>query len=164
MIGQKMQDAMNAQIKAELESAYLYLSMAAYFERSNLPGFAHWMRVQYSEEVKHAMKFFDHLLERGGQVVLQGLAQPENNFSSAQQIFEKTYSHEQLVTSLINKLYELALAEKDYPAQVLLQWYINEQVEEEASASHILETLKMAEGKSYAVVALDHQMGKREDD
>ncbi len=164
MISQKMQDAINAQIKAELESAYLYLSMAAYFESNTLPGFAHWMRLQSKEEVEHAMKFFDFVLERGGQVVLQELAQPQTKFTSAEEIFALTYKHEQKVTSLINALYELALAEKDYPAQVLLQWYISEQVEEEANASQILEMVKMVEGKAYSLLAIDHRLSKRGED
>ena len=164
MFSQKMQDAINAQIKAELESAYLYLSMSAYFQNANLPGFAHWMRLQSKEELAHAMKFYDFMLERGGEVVLLPLGQPEVKFASAEEIFDKTYKHEQLVTSLINKLYELAIAEKDYPAQVLLQWYINEQVEEEANASQILAMLKMVENKPYSLLALDHRLGKRGSD
>lgn len=164
MFSQKVQEAINAQIKAELESAYLYLSMSAYFQNANLPGFAHWMRLQSKEEVAHAMKFYDFMLERGGDVVLLPIAQPEIKFASAEEVFDKTYKHEQLVTSLINKLYELALTEKDYPAQVLLQWYINEQVEEEANASQILAMLKMVENKPYSLLALDHRLGKRGSD
>lgn len=161
MISQVMQDAINAQIKAELDSAYLYLSMAAYFEASNLPGFAHWMKFQAKEEYSHAMKFFGFLNERGGQVFLKALDEPESKFSSVVDVFERTYKHEQQVTALINALYELALKEKDYPSQILLQWYVNEQVEEEAHASQILEMLKMAEGKSYALIPMDAHMGKR---
>jgi ferritin len=156
-----MQDAINAQIKAELDSAYLYLSMAAYFESSNLPGFARWMHVQSKEEVSHAMKFYNFILERGGQVILKALEQPESRFASVMDVFDRTLNHEQKVTGLITALYELALKEKDYPAQILLQWYIDEQVEEEANASRILEMLRMAEGKSYALLPLDHEMGKR---
>lgn len=164
MINPKMKDGINAQIKAELESAYLYLSMSAYFQNANLPGFAHWMRIQSKEELAHAMKFYDFILERGGEVVLLQLDQPEFKFTSAEEIFDKTYKHEQLVTSLINKLYELAIAEKDYPAQILLQWYITEQVEEEANASQILEMIKMVENKPYSLLAIDHRMGKRGSD
>jgi ferritin len=164
MISTKMQDAINAQIKAELESAYLYLSMSAYFQNANLSGFAHWMRLQSKEELEHAMKFYDYLLERGADVTLLPINQPEIKFTSAEEVFDKTYKHEQLVTSLINKLYELAVADKDYPSQILLQWYINEQVEEEANASQILATLKMIENKPHSLLALDHQMAKRGSD
>lgn len=164
MISTKMQDAINAQIKAELESAYLYLSMSAFFQNENLPGFAQWMRLQSKEELEHALKFYDYLLERGADVTLLSLNQPEAKFASAEEVFDKTYKHEQLVTSLIHKLYELALAEKDYPSQILLQWYIEEQVEEEANASQILATLKMIENKPQALLALDHQLGNRGSD
>ena len=129
MLSKKMQDAINEQIKNELYSGYLYLAMAAYAEDQNLPGFAHWMKAQCQEEVEHAMKFFDYITERGGRVELGAIDQPPVEFESPTQIFEMTLEHERKVTALINSLYELALAEKDYPTQVLLHWFIEEQVE-----------------------------------
>jgi ferritin len=161
MISKTLQDAINEQINKELYSSYLYLSMAAHFEAANLPGFAHWMRVQYQEEVAHAMKFFDFLNDRGGKVVLKAIDQPQTEWKTSLEIFEMVYEHEQLVTGLINKLYELALKEKDYPTQVLLHWYIDEQVEEEKNASVIVDQLKLIEARGTAVLMLDKQLGKR---
>jgi ferritin len=161
MISKTLQDAINEQINKELYSSYLYLSMAAHFEAANLPGFAHWMRVQYQEEVAHAMKFFDFLNDRGGKVVLKAIDQPQTEWKTSLEIFEMVYEHEQLVTGLINKLYELALKEKDYPTQVLLHWYIDEQVEEEKNASMIVDQLKLIESRGTAVLMLDKQLGKR---
>jgi ferritin len=161
MISKTLQDAINEQINKELYSSYLYLSMAAHFEAANLPGFAHWMRVQYQEEVAHAMKFFDFLNDRGGKVVLKAIDQPQTEWKTSLEIFEMVYEHEQLVTGLINKLYELALKEKDYPTQVLLHWYIDEQVEEEKNASMIVDQLKLIEARGTAVLMLDKQLGKR---
>jgi ferritin len=161
MLGQKMQDAMNEQIKNELYSAYLYLSMAAYFETENLQGFAHWMRAQAQEEQEHALKFFDFINERGGRVTLHAIDQPPAGFDSPLNVFEETLSHEQKVTSLIHDLYALALEENDYASQVFLQWFVNEQVEEEANATEILEQLKMLGGKGQGLLMLDHALGQR---
>jgi len=156
-----MQDAINEQIKNELYSGYLYLAMAAYAEAQNLPGFAHWMKAQCQEEVEHAMKFFGHVAERGGRVELRAIDEPPVEFDSPTALFEMTLEHEKKVTGLINDLYELALAEKDYASQVLLQWYIGEQVEEEANATEILETLRMAGGKGQALVMMDRALARR---
>jgi ferritin len=161
MISNKVQKVINEQIKNELYSAYLYLAMSAYFEANTLPGFAHWTRLQAQEEVEHAMKFFDFLNERGGRVTLLAIDQPPSEWSSNLEVFQQIYAHEQKVTGLINHLYEVALAEKDYPSQVLLQWFISEQVEEEKNASEIVEHLKMIEARGTAVLMLDHQLGKR---
>ena len=161
MLSKAMQDAINEQIKNELYSAYLYLSMAAYFETGNLPGFAHWMRMQSQEEVAHAIKFFDFVNERGGRVVLQAIDQPPVEFDSPSDVFEKTLEHERKVTALIHHLYEVALKENDYAAQVMLHWFIEEQVEEEDQASQILETLRMVGDKGNALVMLDRQLGSR---
>ena len=162
MLSKTLQDAINEQIKNELYSAYLYLSMAAYYEAANLPGFTHWMRVQSEEEVEHAMKFFDFVYDRGGRVVLHAIDQPPVEFESPLDVFEKTLEHEWKVTSLINQLYELALQEKDYPAQVMLHWFIEEQVEEEKSAQQIVDTLKMVQDKPQALLMLDRELGRRE--
>ncbi|MGQ9493464.1 MAG: ferritin [Anaerolineae bacterium] len=161
MLNKKLQDALNEQIKNELYSGYLYLAMSAYFEANNLPGFAHWMRVQASEEQTHALKFFDFVVDRGGRVELQAIDQPPVEFQSPLAVFEATLAHEQKVTGLIYKLYELAIAENDYPAQVMLQWFINEQVEEEKNAAQIVETLKMIGERGQALVMLDRELGQR---
>jgi ferritin len=162
MLPKTLQDAMNEQIKNELYSAYLYLSMSAYCEAANLPGFAHWMRVQAQEEVGHAMKFFEFINDRGGRVVLQAIDQPPVQFQSPQALFEQTLEHEQKVTGMIHNLYALAVQEKDYASQVFLNWFEDEQVEEEKTASQILETLKMIGTQGPALVMLDQQLGKRE--
>ncbi|MGB9673575.1 MAG: ferritin [Anaerolineales bacterium] len=164
MISKSMQDAINEQIKNELYSAYLYLSMSAHFEARNLNGFAKWLRVQASEELGHAMKFYDYLFERGGQVVLKAIEQPPSEWKSNLEAFEQVLEHEQKVTAMINKLYEQALKENDYPSQIMLQWFINEQVEEEKNATQIIENLKLIDAHGTAVLMLDHELGKREND
>jgi ferritin len=161
MLSKTIQDAMNEQIKNELYSAYLYLSMSAYCEAANLPGFAHWMRVQAQEEEAHAMKFYDFIYERGGRVVLQAIDQPPVEFQSPLHVFEQTLEHEQKVTAMIHDLYALAVQEKDYASQAFLQWFVTEQVEEEGSATQILETLKMIGDKGQALIMLDRELGKR---
>jgi ferritin len=161
VLSQKLQDAINEQIKNELYSAYLYLSMSAYSEDASLPGFANWMRLQAQEEVSHAMKFFDFINERGGRVVLHAIDQPPAEFESPIDLFERTLEHERKVTGMIHQLYELALKENDYPTQVMLHWFIEEQVEEEDSASQILDTLERIGDKGHALVALDRELGRR---
>jgi ferritin len=161
MLSKTLQDAMNEQIKNELYSAYLYLSMSAYCEAANLPGFAHWMRLQAQEEVTHAMKFYDFIYERGGRVVLQAIDQPPVEFQSPLHVFEQTLEHEQKVTGLINDLYALAVQKKDYASQIFLQWFVTEQVEEEANATQIVERLKMIGDKAHALLMLDREMGGR---
>ena len=161
MLKQSMQDAMNEQINKELFSSYLYLSMAAYFEDKNLPGFANWMRVQADEERMHAMKFYDFILERGGRVLLKAIEAPKTDWNSNLEVAEEVAAHEAMVTESINDLYELALQEKDYPAQVLLQWFVTEQVEEESSAAQIVADLKLVDESGTAVLMLDKQLGER---
>jgi len=161
MISKPMQSAINEQINKELYSSYLYLSMAAYFENTGLPGTAKWMYVQAGEEREHAMKLFEHLVDRGGKVNLTALAAPETDWAGPMAVFKAVYEHEQFVTKSIHELYEVALKEKDYPAQVLLQWFINEQVEEEKNASDVIESMKRIEAHETAVLQLDHQLGKR---
>lgn len=161
MLSQPVQDAMNTQIKNELYSAYLYLSMAAYFESKTLPGFATWMKAQYKEETDHALKFFEYLHDRGSRATLQAIDAPPAEFGSPLEAFQQVLKHEQLVTSLIHNLYALAVKENDYPSQVLLQWYINEQVEEEKNASQIVEQLKMIGPSTGGLFQLDHQLGHR---
>jgi ferritin len=161
MISKTVQDAINDQIKNELYSAYLYLSMSAHFEAANLLGFAHWMRVQAKEEQEHAMKFFDYINDQGGHVLLKAIDQPPTAWKSSLELFQQVLEHEQKVTGLINKLYELAVKENDYATQVMLQWFITEQVEEEKNASQVIEQLKLIDAHGTAVLMLDHQLGKR---
>lgn len=150
------------QVKNEWYSAYLYLSMAAYFESINLEGFANWMFKQAAEEQEHGKKMFDFLLDRGVKVVLQAIAQPPADFASPQEIFEKTLEHEQKVTALINAIADCADKVNDRPSKVFIQWFISEQVEEEKNASRILDLLKKIPPNSAGIFQLDHQLAKRE--
>ena len=161
MLSKVVQDAINEQIKNEVYSAYLYLSMSAHFAANNLPGFANWVRVQFQEEMGHALKLYDYVNERGGRVTLQAIPQPTTEWMTSLEVFNQVYEHEKHVTALIYKLYEVAVAEKDYATQVMLQWFINEQVEEEKNASEIVENLKLIDAKGTAVLMLDHQLSKR---
>ena len=161
MISKILQDAINDQIQKELYSSYLYLSMSAYFADRNLSGFAHWMRVQEAEEREHAMKLYDFILERGGRVNLKAIDAPKTEWKSTLEVAEEVAAHEAKVTASIYALYETALKEKDYPAQVMLQWFISEQVEEEKNAAEIVANLKLIEAGGTAVYVLDHQLGKR---
>jgi ferritin len=161
MISKTMQDAINDQINKETFSSYLYLSMAAWFESQNLPGFGNWLRLQAEEEREHAMKLYDHLLERGGQVQLKAIAAPQTEWKNALEAVTEVLAHEQKVTKSIHDLYETAQTEKDYPAQVMLHWFISEQVEEEASAAAILENMQRIEARDSAILMMDHRLGKR---
>jgi len=161
MLNEAIQDAINEQIKNELYSAYLYLSMSAYCESANLPGFAHWMREQAKGEVGHAMKLYEFVNDRGGRVLLKAIDQPPIEFRSPLDVFEKTLEHERKVTEMINNLYSLAIQEKDYASQTFLQWFIDEQVEEEKSASQILEQLKMIGESTVPLITLDRQLAQR---
>jgi len=162
MLSPAVQEAMNEQINAELYSAYLYLSMAADFEAANLRGMAHWMQLQAKEEVGHALKFFKHIFERGGRVTLTAIAAPPAKWESAQAAFEAAYKHECHVTSLINELVDLAGAENDHASAVFLQWFVNEQVEEEANASEILHQLKMIGDSKQGLFMLDRHLAQRQ--
>lgn len=164
MISEKMLAAMNAQINAELHSAYIYLSMSAYFEDANLPGFANWMRVQAGEEVEHAMKFFDFINERRGRVLLEPIKAVPTEWASPLAAFEEAFKHEQKVTGLIHKLVGLANTEKDYPSQSFLQWFVDEQVEEEASADAIVQRLKLVGDAGQGLFMLDRECGARQAD
>ena len=161
MIGKTMQDAMNEQINKEFFSSYLYLSMAAYFENKNLTGFAHWMRIQADEEREHAMKFYDFILEPAGRFDSKPSRHLPREWKSNLEVAEQVAEHEAKVTASIHALYELALQEKDYPAQVMLQWFINEQVEEEKNAAEIVANLDLIEERGTAVLMLDHRLAKR---
>jgi len=161
MVSKAMQDAINQQINAEISSAYLYLSMSAYCAANNRPGSAHWMQVQWSEELGHAMKLFEHVNDRGGRAVLRAIPQPATEFKSLLDVFKQVLDHEKEVTALIHRLYETAVKENDYPAQVMLQWFITEQVEEEKNATEVVEQLNMIGDQGAAVIMLDQHLGMR---
>lgn len=162
LIETSVQDAINKQIKNELYSAYLYLAMSAHFEAETLPGFAQWTRLQAQEEVEHAMRLFDYLNERNGRVVLQTIEQPPVKFGRPLEVFEMILEHEQKVTALINNLFEVALDKKDYATQVMLHWFIEEQVEEEDNAGLMVERLRLAGDNNAAILQLDHIAGSRQ--
>ncbi len=161
MIKKEVLDAINEQINAESYSAYLYLSMAAYFEDMGLSGFANWMKVQYQEEAAHALKFFNYLTERNGKVVLKTIEQVPVDFGGIVDVFEKTLVHENHVTDLINNLMNVAMAASDHASQSFLKWFIDEQVEEEANVQKILDTLKLINGQGNGIFMMDREMGQR---
>jgi len=162
-IGERMAKALNEQVKWELFSSYLYLSMSAYFSATKLPGFAHWMRVQAQEELMHGMKIYDFVIERGGRAELLAIDKPRFEWASPLEVAQAVYDHEKKVTGLINGLVDLATEEKDHATINMLQWFVKEQVEEEANASDIVEKLKMVSGERGIGVLymLDRDLGQR---
>ena len=161
MISKKVTDAFNGQINAETYSAYLYWSMSAALERMNLPGFASWMRVQAQEEMTHAMKFYDHIIERDGAVVLTAIDAPPTEWASVKAVFEDGLGHEKKVTGMINGLMDLTIAEKDHAGSMFLQWFVTEQVEEEATAMEVLGKLEIAGDTAGGLYMLDKEMAGR---
>jgi ferritin len=161
MLSDSMKQALNDQINHELYSAYLYLSMAAHFEAANLSGFANWMKYQAREEQEHAMKFLEYLLEQDAAVTLKAIQQPPAQFGSPQATMQAALEHEQHVTGLINQLYGLALQDKDYASQGMLQWFVNEQVEEEGTLRKIVEQLKMVGDHGAALFMVNAHLGSR---
>ena len=161
MLSKKMEKALNEQLNAELYSAYLYLAMSAWFESQNVPGFAAWMRIQHREETVHGMKFFKFVAERRGRVALKAIEEPAREWKSPLAAFEAAFKHEQYITGRIGDLVNLAVEEKDHAANAFLQWFVNEQVEEEASVDGIVQKLKMAEKSPGALLMLDHELGQR---
>lgn len=161
MLSKNLEAAINDQIKHELYSAYFYLSMSAWGASANLDGAAKWLGMQAKEEQEHAMKFYEYLLDRGATVTLQAIPQPPAVFTSLLDVFEQVQEHEGKVTALINRLYELSLKENDYASQVMLQWFITEQVEEEKSAGEIVDQLKMIGDNAVALLMLDRELGAR---
>jgi ferritin len=156
-----MQDALNEQMKHEFYSSYLYLSMSAYCDTVNLPGLARWMRAQAQEEARHAMKIFDHLLDRGGRVDLQQIDRPPVQFASPHEVFEQAHRHEQQVTASINKVYGLAMDERDFASRVFLDWFVREQVEEEKTSGLLAEQLRMVGEDRPGLLMLDRELGQR---
>ena len=161
MLSTSLQDAINEQIRNEISSAYLYLAMSAYCESVNLSGTAHWLRIQWQEELSHAMKLIAFVNARGGRVMLQSIERPPAEFRSMLDIFQQVLAHEQKVTALINGLYDLAVKERDHAAQVELQWFVKEQVEEEKNAAEIVAQLKMVGESGATLFMLDRQLGAR---
>lgn len=161
MLQKSVHDALNAQIKHEFYSSYLYLAMSAHCETKNYSGIAKWLKVQSEEEYGHAMKLFHYVQERGAAVVLQIIDQPPVNFGEPLELFKKVLKHEQKVTTLITALYELAAKEKDYPTQFMLQWFVTEQVEEEKNVTDIIDQIVRVGDTPVSLMMLDRQLGMR---
>ena len=160
-ISEAMTAAINDQIKAEFDSAYIYLAMSAYFEDAGLAGMSHWMRKQYKEEVEHAEKFIDDLYERGARVIIPEIARPKESYNDALDVFRTAYNHEQYVTSRIYKLVEMAEAEKDYATLSMLKWFVDEQVEEEDNTGGIVAKLEYLGGDKHSVYMVDRELAAR---
>ncbi len=161
MFSTKVEEALNAQINAEMWSAYLYLSMAAYCHEQGLAGMANWFEVQFKEEQDHAMIIYKHLVARGGRVKLAPIAEVETEWASPLAVFENTLTHEKKVTSLINELYALATEEKDYATQSMLKWFIDEQVEEEENVKTLIDNLRMIKDNGFGLYMIDKELGAR---
>lgn len=161
MIKEKIQEALNQQINAEFYSSYEYLAMSAYFESVNLSGFAQWMRLQSQEEYGHAIKFYDYMQQVDGKITLMKIDPPSGGWKSPLDVFQETYAHEQKVTKSIYSLVELAMSEKDFATNNFLQWFVSEQVEEEATALKILEKIKLIGDNKSALFLLDREMSQR---
>lgn len=156
-----MEAALNKQIKLEMDSAYIYLSMSNWCTEQGLMGFASWMMKQYGEEMEHAMKIYDFVHDVGGSVVLDSIDKPQGKWKGPKDVFEVTLAHEKKVTASIHKLYKLAKDENDYPSEIMLQWFVTEQVEEEATADEILQRINMVGEKSNGIWWIDKELGKR---
>lgn len=161
MIPKSVLEALRQQIQKEFASAYYYLSMSAHFSAENLNGFAHWMRKQHAEETEHGLKIYDFIIERGDRVVLDAIEKPAADFKSPLDVMTKVLEHEKKVTASINSVYELAVKEKDYPTQIMLEWFIKEQVEEERSAEEVVNLLKMIGDAPAGLIMLDRQLAAR---
>lgn len=161
MISETMQAAINDQINAELYSAYLYLSMSSYYQSINLPGFAHWMQVQAREELIHAMLFYTYVNTRGGRAILQQVDAPPTEWPNPAQPFSDAYEHETKVTARINNLVDLAMQEKDHATVTFLDWFVDEQVEEEASADAVVRQLKLIGGEGNGLFMIDRELAAR---
>ena len=162
MLDKKMEEALNKQLNEELFSAYLYLSMSAWFESIGLKGFANWMRVQYMEETEHAMKFFDFIQTRGGEIKLHAIKEPPSKWESPLHAFEETLKHEQYITRCINELVDLAEELKDRATYNFLQWFIDEQVEEEENDRDIIDRLKLIEDSKDGLFMIDRELAQRQ--
>jgi len=163
MLSKTLENALNEQINKEYYSAFLYLSMASHFENINMLGMASWMRMQYEEEVVHAIKIFDMVIDMEGRVVLKQVDSPPTKFNSVLSVFEQTLDHERNVTKMINDIYSLARKESNYAVQSALQWFIDEQVEEEKSVLEIVNQLRMIGDETTPLLMLDSKLGGRTD-
>jgi len=161
MLSKTMEKALNEQINAEFYSSYMYLSMSTWFNSAGLPGVAQWMQAQTQEECFHGMKFFRYVTERGGRVALKAIKQPPTDWKSTLHVFQDVLSHEQKVTGLINNLVNLALDERDHATNIFLQWFVSEQVEEEANVGAVLDKLKLIGKDATALFTLDAALGQR---
>lgn len=161
MISKRMEEELNKQINAEFYSSYLYLSMAAWFDSQNLAGFSNWMNVQAQEEWAHGLKIFNFVNERGGKVTLAKIDEPKTEWTDIINVYEEVLEHEQKVTELINKLSDIAIEESDHATKNFLQWFVDEQVEEESSVDNVLQQLKMIEGKGTGLFLMDREMQSR---
>ena len=161
MISKKVQDAFNDQINAELYSAYLYYSMQAYFEELNLEGFANWMNIQIQEELSHVTKFTNFINERGGRVIPKAIECPPTEWESPAVAFEATYIHEQAVSASINNLVDIAIAENDHASKIFLDWFVSEQVEEEASVNAVVQKMKLMKDSPHGLFMIDRELAQR---
>lgn len=164
MLSEQMRAALNDQINMELEAAYVYAAMANHFEHQALKGFAHWMRLQSSEELDHARKFIDYMSDRGAPVEFKTIAAPQGGWSAPLAVFEDALAHERKVTASINRLSSMAIKEADHATHALLEWFVSEQVEEEANADEIVQQLKLADGAPGALFIMDREMAQRQPD
>lgn len=162
MLSKNLETEINKQINRELYSAYLYLSMSAHFYADDLDGFGNWFRIQAQEERDHAMKFFDFVIDKGGNVELDAIEKPNTKFNSIKEIFELTLSHEESVTKYINGLMDLAIKENDHSVKSFLNWYVDEQVEEEATASKLLNQVKRIGDNPNAIIMMDKELASRQ--
>lgn len=161
MISERMQNALNEQVNKEFYSAYMYLAMSAYCTKIGLPGFAQWMRLQYEEENMHVTRMYDYILHQSGEIHLKQIEEPAREFGSPLEIFEQTLAHEQFITRSINNLMGLAIEERDYATQTFLQWYVSEQVEEEANVNDVLNPLRMVGNDKGGLMMIDQNLGRR---
>jgi len=161
MLNKRLEVELNKQLNAELYSAYLYLSMSAYLASKNLSGFSNWMKVQFEEEQFHALKFYNYIIDRGGNVTLTAIEAPKTEWKDILDVFKDVLAHEEKVTALINELVNIAMEEKDHATASALQWFVTEQVEEEATVSDLLNQLKLVEGKGSGLFMLDREAKQR---
>ncbi|WP_407355897.1 ferritin [Methanolobus sp. WCC5] len=161
MLSEKMTEALNGQINKEMYSAYLYMDMSAHCTYEGLGGFANWFMVQYQEEMSHAMKIYDYINEQGGKVVLHAIEKPPGNFGTPLEMFEATLKHEQFITKSIHELVDLAYEEKDYATQIFLQWFVTEQIEEEANDNELIAKLKLVGNDGNGIFMLDRELETR---
>ncbi|MDO5523643.1 MAG: ferritin [Bacteroidia bacterium] len=161
MVSKKLEKAINEQINAEFWSAYLYLSMSAHFANEGLDGFANWFHVQFQEEQDHAIKFMNYLIAKGNKVELKPIEKVETSWESLLKAFEETLAHEKVVTGLIHDLVGLARSENDYSTENMLQWYVNEQVEEEETAQSMIDSLKLIGDNGFGIYTMDKELGQR---